>query len=199
MPGGGGLLPLIIYRSIGHLLLHALNTSLTDWPGHRHHSAWLRRSTSDTVRCGRRKQYLTGHKETIHGQSSPQFIVANGHNMWKVTKRLCVFKGRHSSLWPMATTFEKSQRGYASPKTTTICCGQWSQHLKGHSETMHIRRHHNFLWPTATIVEMSQRGYEHPKAAIFCCGWWPQHLKVHRKLMRLKAICGLRLLQFIVV
>ena len=41
--------------------------------------------------------------------------------------------GRHSSLWPKATTFLRSQRRYSPPEATTVCREQRAQHLKSHS------------------------------------------------------------------
>ena len=41
-------------------------------------------------------------------------------------------EGHHSSLWPQATTFERSQRAYLRPEATTIRCSQRPQHLKSH-------------------------------------------------------------------
>ena len=40
---------------------------------------------------------------------SKKFVVAEGHNIFEVTERLFAAGGNHSSLWPKATTFEKSQ------------------------------------------------------------------------------------------
>ena len=39
----------------------------------------------------------------------PQFVVAKGHNNFKIIEKIFAASGRHSSLWPKATTFEKSQ------------------------------------------------------------------------------------------
>ena len=47
------------------------------------------------------------HKQIICGLRPPQFVVAEGHNIFEVTERLFAALGRHSSLWPKATTFEK--------------------------------------------------------------------------------------------
>ena len=41
-------------------------------------------------------------------------------------------KGRHSSLWLDATTFEKSQRGYLRSEVTTVHKSQRPQRLKSH-------------------------------------------------------------------
>ena len=40
--------------------------------------------------------------------------------------------GRHCSLWPMATTFERSQRGFLRPSATVVRCGRGPQQLRGH-------------------------------------------------------------------
>ena len=41
------------------------------------------------------------------GLRPPLFVVAEGHNTWEVTETLFAAFGRHSSLWPKATTIEK--------------------------------------------------------------------------------------------
>ena len=41
-------------------------------------------------------------------------------------------KGRHSSLWPEATTFERSHRDYLRPEAATVRYGLRPQHLKNH-------------------------------------------------------------------
>ena len=38
-----------------------------------------------TVRCGQRKQHFWGPKEAIGVLWPPQFVVTEGHNIWKVT------------------------------------------------------------------------------------------------------------------
>ena len=38
-----------------------------------------------TVRCGQRPQHFWSHKEAIIGRRAPQFVVAKGHNIWKIT------------------------------------------------------------------------------------------------------------------
>ena len=40
--------------------------------------------------------------------------------------------GHHSSLWPKATIFERSQRAYLQPEAATVHCGLGPQHLKYH-------------------------------------------------------------------
>ena len=50
----------------------------------------------------------------------------------KVTNLSFAAFGLHSSLWPKATTFLRSQRGYSRPSASTVCCGQRPQHLKSH-------------------------------------------------------------------
>ena len=51
----------------------------------------------------------------ICGLWSPQFIVAEGHNIREITERLFMFKGFHGSLWSKATTVMRSQwRGLLS-------------------------------------------------------------------------------------
>ena len=49
------------------------------------------------------------HKGAIYALWSPQFIVAEGHNILEVTERLFKVKEFHSSLWSKATTVERSQ------------------------------------------------------------------------------------------
>ena len=39
-------------------------------------------------------------------------------------------KGRHRSMWPGTTAFDKSQRGYLRPEATPVCCGLMLQHSK---------------------------------------------------------------------
>ena len=41
-------------------------------------------------------------------------------------------EGRHSSLWPETTTFERSQSTYLRPEAITVSCGQMPQHSKSH-------------------------------------------------------------------
>ena len=41
-------------------------------------------------------------------------------------------KGRHSSLWPEAITFERSQWAYLRPEVATVRCGLRSQHLNSY-------------------------------------------------------------------
>ena len=70
-------------------------------------------------------QHLYSHREAIHLQVTPHFIVAKGHNIYKVTERLFIDKWHHISLWPKATKFINSQRGYS---LATMKCGvtcQW--------------------------------------------------------------------------
>ena len=64
------------------------------------------RSSTATVSCGQRPQHLRGHREDI------------------------VVVGPHSSLWPKAKTFERSQRGIFLVKTPTVHCGQRPHHLQ---------------------------------------------------------------------
>ena len=40
--------------------------------------------------------------------------------------------GRHSSLWPKATTFERSQRPFLRPSAAIVRCGRRPQQLRGH-------------------------------------------------------------------
>ena len=48
---------------------------------------------------------------SIHfcGLRPPLFVVAEGHNTREVTEILFAAFGRHRSLWPKATTIERSQ------------------------------------------------------------------------------------------
>ena len=61
------------------------------------------RSWTVTVSCGQRPQHLKGHREDI------------------------AVVGPHSSLWPKATTFERSQRGVFLVAAPTVHCGQRPQ------------------------------------------------------------------------
>ena len=49
------------------------------------------------------------NNKIIYGLRLPQFVVAEGHNIFEVTERLFAVGGHHSSLWPKVTTFEKSE------------------------------------------------------------------------------------------
>ena len=63
----------------------------------RHSSLWTKATTFNrsqrgyswpeaaTVCCGHRPQNLRVYKESIWGRRPPQFVVAKGHNIWKVT------------------------------------------------------------------------------------------------------------------
>ena len=63
----------------------------------RHSSLWTKATTFNrsqrgyswseaaTVCCGQRPQNLRVYKESIWGRRPPQFVVAKGHNIWKVT------------------------------------------------------------------------------------------------------------------
>ena len=73
-----------------------------------------------TVHCARMSQHLRSHKEAICGLCPPQLIVPEGHNIWEVTESLFEAFAHRSSLWPKATIFEKSQRGYFWPLPTTV-------------------------------------------------------------------------------
>ena len=66
--------------------------------------------------------------------------------------------GIKSLLWPEATTFEKSERGYSQLEVTTVHCVQHLQHLR------------------------IQRDYSQLKAATICCDQRPQYLKVTERL-----------------
>ena len=50
----------------------------------------------------------------------PQFVVAKGHNIWVVTETLFAASGRHSSLWPKATsTFRRHEHHHTTRKFYT--------------------------------------------------------------------------------
>lgn len=62
------------------------------------------------------------------GRRPLQFIVARGQNTYEITDRLFAAEGRHSLLWPAATTFLESQRAYLQPEAAIYSCGQRPQH-----------------------------------------------------------------------
>ena len=91
-----------------------------------------------TVCCGKRQQYLKGHRKAIHSllwwqatifersqKGYSQFVVVTGHHIWKVTERLF-----------------------------TVCCGDRAQYLKGQRKFIH-----SLLWWQTIIFERSQKGY----------------------------------------
>ena len=71
---------------------------------------------------------------------------------------LLLTSGIKISLWPQATTFEKSERGYLQLEATTVHCVQYKQHSR------------------------FQKDYLQLKAATICCDQRPQHLKVTERL-----------------
>ena len=82
---------------------------------------YLRPDTT-TVSCDLRPQHFWSHKEDICGLWPPQFVVAKGQNIFEVTERIFAAGVRHSSLWPKALTFLKSQRGYLRPEAAIFRC-----------------------------------------------------------------------------
>ena len=78
----------------------------SDYPLSNYWSAATKeQSSTATVSCGQRPKHLRGHREDI--------AVVNPH----------------SSLWPKATTFERSQRGVFLVASPTVHCGQRPQQL----------------------------------------------------------------------
>ena len=63
-------------------------------------------SSTTTDSCGQRPQHLRDHRKEI------------------------AVVGPHSSLWPKASTFERSQRGVFLVKAPTVHCGQRPQQLR---------------------------------------------------------------------
>ena len=122
-----------------------------------------------TVHCARRTKHLRSHREAIFGLWPPQFIVPEGHNIWEVTERLFVALGHHSSLYPKATTFEKSQRGYLWPLATTVHCAWRPQHLRSNREAI------CGICPPQFIVPEGHSIWEVTEAI---CGPWPPHFIV---------------------
>ena len=70
---------------------------------------------------GWRTQHLKSDRVVICDQGLPQFVVAEGHNIWKVTERQFVTKGYHRLLWLKDTAFEKSQRLWLLQKMNCSC------------------------------------------------------------------------------
>ena len=60
-------------------------------------------SLPTTAHSARRPQHLRSHRESIWGLCPPQFIVAEGHNIWKITERLFLAFAHHSSSLIYAT------------------------------------------------------------------------------------------------
>ena len=119
---------------------------------------------------------------------------SRGHNVWEITERLFMFgQGHISSLWPEATTFEKSQRGYSwLVKAVSIHCDQWHNIWKITERLfMAGQGRISSLWPEATTFEKRYRGYLWLATSVHC-DQRPQHLSNHRE-----AICGRTPSQFI--
>ena len=70
------------------------------------------------------------HKPYFHGWRSPQFVVPRYHNILEVTERLFTGECHHSLLWPEATIFLMSKRGYSRSEDATVYCAQMPQQLK---------------------------------------------------------------------
>ena len=78
----------------------------------------------------------------------------------KFIKLTFAASGCYSSLWPKATTFKRSHRGYLRPLAATVRCGQRPQHLISYSvsETDHIRLAQLYLFVfiiMATFIELA--------------------------------------------
>ena len=65
-------------------------------------------------------------KSNFCDQRPPQFAVVTGHNIWDIKERLFSDRGRHSSLWPRATTRGKLQNWdnmiINNTKSSVTCC-----------------------------------------------------------------------------
>ena len=64
--------------------------------------------------------FLSARGGNTHCDGRPS--VANWRVFSQLTNPFAAF-GHHSSLWPKATTFEKSQRCYSWPSAAIVCCG----------------------------------------------------------------------------
>ena len=111
----------------------------------------------------------TAQTFTFTALRPPQFAVSRDHNIWVVTESVFMASGHHSSLWPKATTFEKSHRGYSWPKITPVRCSQRPSHsskfLYGTSQ---------MLWPLATMNWSDLWPWIASMWLLKCCGFWLQ-------------------------
>ena len=102
----------------------------------------------------------------------------------KVTNISFAAFGRRSSLWPKATTFLKSQRGYLRPLAATVCCGQRPQHFKSHRSKRfwqacpaqlfawwHIKCATTPIWlgPTAIAINCADTGHKEMPCGLQIC------------------------------
>ena len=104
-------------------------------------------SNQTFVTCGHRPQHLRYQREAIFGQRPPQFIVAKGHNTWKVTKLGQYDHQQHSVLGNLLYTH---LAGYSyGDHIVSICYSKpnihgqrpqlvvaWPLNLRGHREVI---------------------------------------------------------------
>ena len=109
-----------------------------------------------TVYYAQKPEQLRCHREAICGLWLLQFIMAKVQNHWGMTEGLFVSTGSYNSLWPKATIFEISLRGYLWPLVPTIHYGQRLFVAAGR---------YSLLCPNATTIEMLQIYYLQPLVA----------------------------------
>ena len=67
---------------------------------------------------------------SVYGNFFQSCQIAHFFGQIKVTNRSFVASGHQSSLWPKATTFLRSQRGYSWPSIATVHCGRRPQWMR---------------------------------------------------------------------